>query len=64
MWSAVRISLGAEPSTVRTERNESGRKGTLQTNQANTTLAEWVFAAVFQGFAFGNMGTAGAAAEG
>lgn len=31
---------------------------------ASTTLAECVFAAVFQGLAFGNMGTAGAAAEG
>lgn len=30
----------------------------------STTLAECVFAAVFQGFAFGNVGTAGAAAEG
>jgi hypothetical protein len=28
----------------------------------NTTLAECVFAAVFQGFAFGNMGIAEAAA--
>ncbi|MCK1698775.1 hypothetical protein [Bradyrhizobium sp. 144] len=32
--------------------------------ETSTTLAECVFAAVFQGFAFGNMGTAGAAAEG
>jgi len=30
----------------------------------STTLAECAFAAVFQGFAFGNMGTAEAAAEG
>jgi adenylosuccinate lyase len=30
----------------------------------STTLAECVFATVFQGFAFGNMGTAEAAAEG
>lgn len=30
----------------------------------STTLADCVFAAVFQGFAFGNMGTAEAAAEG
>jgi 5'-nucleotidase len=30
----------------------------------STTLAESIFAAVFQGFAFGNTGTAGAAAEG
>ena len=36
----------------------------LVTGEASTTLAECVFAAVFQGFAFGNMGTAGAAAEG
>jgi hypothetical protein len=33
-------------------------------NLASTTLAESIFAAVFQGFAFGNTGTAGAAAEG
>jgi hypothetical protein len=30
----------------------------------NTTLAECVCATVFQGFAFGNMGTAETAAEG
>jgi hypothetical protein len=32
--------------------------------RTSTTLAESIFAAVFQGFAFGNTGTAGAAAEG
>ena len=31
---------------------------------ASTTLAECVFASVFQGFAFGNMGTAEMADEG
>jgi hypothetical protein len=35
-----------------------------QAAHSNTTLAESIFAAVFQGFAFGNTGTAGAAAEG
>ena len=33
-------------------------------SRPSTTLAESIFAAVFQGFAFGNTGTAGAAAEG
>src|SRR5262249_31736211 len=32
MWSALRISLGTEPSTVRAERNGSGREGALQTD--------------------------------
>jgi len=32
--------------------------------QPSTTLAECVFASVFQGFAFGNMGTAEMADEG
>ena len=36
----------------------------LNVSKPSTTLAECAFAAVFQGFAFGNMGTAEAAAEG
>jgi hypothetical protein len=36
----------------------------LMSPRPSTTLAESIFAAVFQGFAFGNTGTAGAAAEG
>ena len=32
--------------------------------ETSTTLADCVFAAVFHGFPFGNMGTAEAAAEG
>jgi len=36
----------------------------FMSTRPSTTLAECVFATVFQGFAFGNMGTAEAVAEG
>lgn len=42
----------------------SHRAAGFMGTRPSTTLAECVCATVFQGFAFGNMGTAEAAAEG
>ena len=44
-------------------RGRSGHRGFMST-RPNTTLAESVYAGVFQGFVFGNMDTAATVAEG
>ncbi|MGY3357268.1 transposase [Bradyrhizobium sp. GM0.4] len=60
-----RATIGSLPTNSHSfNSRQSGYGCALMSPRPSTTLAECVFAAVFQGFSFGNMSTAGAAAEG